>query len=61
MSCLIHIASSNISYVAIFIYAPAKKEFWSELIAYALSPQLPYVILAIYARDACLTFLEHNL
>lgn len=45
MSCLVPIASSNISYVAIFIYAPAKKEFWSELIAYALSLQLPYVIL----------------
>ena len=49
LACEISLLNLNIQYIAIFIYAPARKEwkleFWKELIDYVNSLSLPFIIL----------------
>lgn len=49
LACEISLLNLNIQYIAVFIYAPARKEwkseFWNELILYVNSLSLPFIIL----------------
>ena len=54
--CSVQLLSLNFSYVLIFIYAPARKEFkaefWLQLINYINSLTLPFIIL--YSEISCI-------